>query len=343
MPALKATAADALAGAARQLSYALYESTTVSDAFQKLYAVADSRRQLALRQLESALRSPESEETTAERLRFSSFPTLAWLLSQTTDPDRSAAPLFAEFQRHQSFSATTIITVWSGFAGFIVYLGAVLGLLIAVLSMYGLFILPQFKGFYAGFGEGLPALTSLVLVRGAPLSALLILLAAMLLAYMLWFAFLVRRQLRRYAPMPTGYQRLPLLGPVAVAYNQYLWLSYAGVLRAARMPADQALRVSGNRLALPSVGQWNANGDGSATQGELDAPGLIGDLSLAARLGKLDDEMQFQQDATGDAFLTELARCRRRTRIGLSILVYLLVAAFVSAMYLPIFSVGSAI
>jgi type II secretory pathway component PulF len=343
MTALKPTAADALAGAARQLSYALAESATVADAFQMLYAVADSRRQSALRQLESALRSPESDETTAKSLRLSSFPTLAWLLRQTSDPDRSAAPLFAEFQRHQSFSATTIITVWSGFAGSIAYLGAVLGLLIAVLSMYGLFILPQFKGFYAGFGEGLPALTSLVLVRGAPLSALMILLAAVLLAYLFWFAFYVRRQLRRYAPMSMRYQRLPLLGPVAIAYNQYLWLSYAEVLRAARMPVDQALIVSGMRLPLPSVGQWNAPGDGSTTRGVLDASGLIGDLSIAARLGKLEDEVRFQQDATVDAFLTELARCRRRTRIGLSILIYLLVATFVSAMYLPIFSVGSAI
>src|ERR1700735_4111796 len=243
MPALKQTAADALAGAARQLGYALDESATVADAFQKLYAVADSHRQAAMRQLESALRSPESDGTNAKRLRLSSFPTLAWLLRQTSDPDRSAAPLFAEFQRHQSFSATTIITVWSGLAGLIGYRGAVLGFLIAVLCMYCLFILPLFKGFYAGFGERLPAFTSLVLVRGAPLSAIMILLAALLLACMSWFAFYVRRQLRRYTPMSPGYHRLPLLGPVAMAYNQYLWLSYAGVLRAAHMPADQALKV----------------------------------------------------------------------------------------------------
>jgi hypothetical protein len=343
VPAVKPTAADAFAGAARQLSYALDESATVADAFQKLYALADPRRHTAIRQLESVLRSPESDEATAKRLRLSSFPTLAWLLRQTSDPDRSAAPLFAEFQRQQSFSATTMITVWSGFAGFIAYLGTVLGLLIAVLCMYGLFVLPQFKGLYAGFGEQLPALTSFVLVRGAPLSALMILLAAALLTAMLWFAFYVRRQLRRYAPLPAAYQRLPLLGPVAIAYNQYLWLSYAGVLRAARMPADQALRVSGMRLPPPSGGRWSASGDGSTIEGEPDAPGVIGDLSIAARLGKLDDEVRFQQDATADMFLTELARCRRRARIGLSTLVYLLVAAFVSAMYLPIFSVGSAI
>jgi type II secretory pathway component PulF len=334
MSALEPTAADALAGAARQLSYALDGSATVADAFQKLYAAADSGRQTALRQLESALRSPESDQATAKSLRLSSFPTVASLLRQTSDPDRSAAPLLAEFQRHQSFCATTINTVWSGFAGFIAYLAVVLGLLIAVLCMYGLFVLPQFAGLYAGFGQGLPALTSLVFVRGGPLTALMVLLAAVLLAYVFWFAFYVRRQLRRYSPMSTGHQKVPLLGPVAVAYNRYLWLSYAGLLRASRMPADQALRAAGTRMPPPLAGQWDAPGD---------APGLMGDLSIAARLGKLDDEVRYQQDATVDAFLTELARCRRRTRIGLSILVYFLVATFVSAMYLPIFSLGSAI
>jgi hypothetical protein len=328
------TAADALAGAARQLSYALDGSPTIADAFQKLYAAADSRRQTTLRQLESALRSPEPDQATAKSVRLSSLPTLAWLLRQTSDPDRSAALLFAEFQRHQAFSATTIITVWSGFAGFIAYLAVVLGLLIAVLCMYGLFVLPQFAGLYAGFGQGLPALTALVFVRGTPLTALVVLLAAVLLAYVFWFAFYVRRQLRRYSPMSAGYQKVPLLGPVAVAYNRYLWLSYAGLLRATRMPADQALRAAGTRMPPPLAEEWNAPGD---------AAGLMGDLSLAARLGKLDDEVRFQRDATVDAFLTELARCRRRTRIGLSILVYFLVATFVSAMYLPIFSLGSAI
>jgi hypothetical protein len=333
MAALKPTAADALAAAARQLSYALDGSPTVADAFQKLYAAADSRRQATIRLLEAALRSPESDEMTARDLRLSSFPTLAWLLRQTPDPDRSAAPLFAEFQRHQSSSATTIVTVWSGFAGFAAYLAVVLGLLIAVLCMYGLFVLPQFTGLYAGFGERLPALTSLVFVRGAPLSAVMILLAVALLACVFWFAFYVRRQLRRYSPMSPGYQKVPLFGPVAVAYDRYLWLACAGLLRATGMPADQALRAAGKRLRPPLAGQWNAPG----------APGLLGDLSIAAELGKLDDEVRFQQDATVDALLTELSRCRRRTRIALSILVYFLVAAFVSAMYLPVFSLGSAI
>jgi type II secretory pathway component PulF len=338
---VKPTAADALAGAARQLQYALDGSTTVAEAFQKLYAAADPRQQTNLRQLESLLGSPESDPTVSKSLRLSSYPTLAWLLRQTLAPERSAAPLIAQFRRHLSFSATTVIAVWSEFAGFLWYLGAVLGLLIVVLVIYERFVLPSFTGLYGGLGAELPALTALVFGRGVPWFMLMLLLATVLLAFLYWFVFYFRRLQGCYLPLPAGYQIVPLIGPVAAAYNQYIWLSYAGLLRAARMPADQALRVAGTRLPRLHVGQWDESGP--PTHGTRAASGLIDDLSIAARLGKLDEECQFQQEATTDAFLRALVDCRRRARIVLTVFIYFLVAAFVSAMYLPIFSLGSAI
>ena len=334
MRAVKPAAADALASAARQLQYALDESATIDAAFQKLYAMVDPQRRATLQQLESLLRSPEPDAAASKNLRLSPFPTLAWLLHQTPEPGRSAAALFAEFRRHQSFSATGVAVLWSEFAGFLSYLIAVLCILIVVVMMYGLVILPQFKSLYRGFGVPLPTLTSAMFGSGFPLFTFALLLAFGFLAFVTWFVFTIRRQLRRYAPMPAGHRRTPFVGKVALAYNQYLWLSYAGLLCAARMPADQALKVAASRLPQLQAGQWDS---------ALAAPGLMGDLSVASRLGKLDPEVQHQQDATVDAFLVELARCRRRVRIVLTILVYLLVAVFVSGMYLPIFSLGSAI
>ena len=339
---MAASAADALASAARHLQYALEDSGTTDQAFQKLYAAVDPQQQATLRQLEAMLRSPESDATTSKNLRLSSFPTLAWLLRQTMAPERSAAALLAEFRHHQSFSATGVVVVWNEFAGFLTYLGAVLGVLIVVAVMYGQFVLPQFKSLYGGFGQELPMLTSLVFGQGAPWFTLMLMLATALLVFLSWFVFHLRRQLRRYSPMPTTYQKVPFVGPVAIAYNQYLWLSYAGLLRAAGMPADQALRVAGTRLPLLELGQWGVAAAEPPGRGR-GAPGLTRDLSIAAHLGKLEEEAQFQQDAAVDAFLAALARCRRRARIVLTILAYCLVATFVSGMYLPIFHLGSAI
>lgn len=343
MRALQPTAADALASAARQLQYALDDSTTTDEAFQKLYAAVGPQQQASLRQLESMLRSPESDATTSRSLRLSAFPTLAWLLRQAPAPERSAAALFAEFRRHQSFSAASIVVVWNDFAGFLAYLAAVLGVLIVVVVMYGLFVLPQFKALYGGLGEEIPSLTSAVFGRGSPLFVLILLLVTVLLVFMSWFVFYLRRRLRNYLPMPAACQKAPLVGPVAVAFNQYLWLSYAGILRATHLSADRALTVAAARLPLLDFGQWDSARSEPTAQEKVASTGLLGDLSIAARLGKLDEEAQFQQEATVDTFLVALARCRRRTRIVLTLLIYFLVATIVSGMYLPIFSLGSVI
>jgi len=336
LPRLKSTAAESLASAARALHYALHETGTVDEAFRKLYAAADPQQHETLRSLEGILRSPESEPATPRKLRLSSYPTLAWLLRQTSAPEQSAAALFGEFRRHQSFSATAMFAVWSEFAGFLTYLGVVLAVLVVLVINYGLFVLPQFRGLYSQFGTSLPRLTSLLFGGGAPLFTLLLLSAVALLAILCWFVFDLRRKLRRYAPMPAGYYRLPLIGTVALAYNQYLWLSYAALLRATGMRAAEALRIAGRRLPLAAVERWET----LPTSGE---PGLVNDLALAFRLGKLDEEASFQQEATVDSFLAALHRCRIRSRLVLTICVYYLVASYVAAMYLPIFSLGSAI
>jgi type II secretory pathway component PulF len=336
-------APESIANVARQLRYALEQSTTIDEAFHKLYAAADQRQQATLRQLEKLLRAPQSDDAMDRSMRRSPYPTLAWLLHQTTSPEKSAAGLFREYRRHESFSSTTIVAVWSEFAGFLTYLGAVLAVLIVVVGMYGLIILPEFRSLYSGLGVNLPGLTRIAFGRGAPLFSSLQLVAAVLLGLLYWFVYLLRARLRRYAPLSAVYQRIPLVGPVVVAYHQYLWLSYAGLLRAAGIQAGEALRIAGTRVPLGQTMRWDAPIGASDVPLNAGFSAVDSDLAVAARLGRLDDEMQYQQEATVDTFLAALARCRRLSRIILTIIIYYLVATFVSAMYLPIFSLGSAI
>jgi len=125
------------------------------------------------------------------------------------------------------------------------------------------------------------------------------------------------------------------VGPVAFAYNQYLWLSCARLLTAAGVPAVQALRLAAQRS---NVGELELQ---AAEHGGGPISAVASDLAVSAQLDKLEEELQFQQDAAVDTFLTALARCRRRARVVLTMCTYVLVAMFVSAMYLPIFSLGS--
>lgn len=327
---------ERLASRARALHYALQDSPTREAAFQKLQAAAGPQLQEQFRVLEELLRAPASGMPAPKALRLSSFAALAWLLQQAAEPERSAAALLGEYRRHQSFGATAIATVWSEFSGFLSYLAYVLLVLVAIVVIYSLFVLPGMRGLYGSMDMALPTLTSLMFLGGAPVSGLLLLLAMLLVAVLTWFVFSFRRQLRRFAPLRDGYLRVPLIGPVARAYRQYLWLSYAGLLRATGMAAEQALRIAATRLSVPALDTLE-----SLPPDEVD--GIRGDMALAARLGRLDEELQHQQEAGVDALLEALARCRRRSRAVLTFLVFFLVASYVAAMYLPIFSLGSGI
>ena len=332
MASLKAVSADALASAARLLSYALQQSPNVDDAFRKLYATADERRRVALTQLEGLLR-PAPETGQGDTGRSSPYPTLRWILSRSPTPERSAAAVLQEFRRQESFGAGSAAAVWGEFAGFLTYLGAVLGVLTLLVAMYAAFVLPQFRSIYTGLGSELPGLTQFAF--GGATFTVLLSGSLLLLILLAWFVYVLRHRLRRYVPLAARLQRVPLVGAVALAYNQYLWLSSARLLAAAGVSGAEALRLAAQRSNL-EFEVAKVSEQGRAPQSSIDS-----DLMLSAQLGKLDEELQFQQDAAVETFLTALARCRRRARVVLTICTYILVATFVSAMYLPIFSLGS--
>lgn len=335
MPRMKAMSTEALASAARLLNYALEQSPNLDEAFKKLHATADERRRMALAQLEDLLRAaPETAQ--AEITRNSPFPTLRWILSKSTTPERSAAAVFQEFRRQESFSAGSAAVAWAEFAGFLTYLGAVLAVLVVVVTLYAVFIVPEFRTLYRGLGSELPGLTQFAFGGRGSVFTVLLLGALFLLGFFAWFLYALRRRLRRYTPMPVRFQKVPLVGPVVLAYNQHLWLSCTRLLTVAGVSATEALRVAAERS---NVGGFELERGGE--QGTSRPSSVGSDLRASAQLGKLDEELQFQQDAAVDAFLTALGRCRRRARVVLTICTYILVAIFVSAMYLPIFSLGS--
>lgn len=335
MPRMKSMSTDALASAARLLNYALQQSPNLDDAFKTLQATADERCRVALKQLEDILRAaPDTAQ--GEIARSSPFPTLKWILSLSATPERSAAAVFQEFRRQESFSADSAAAVWGEFAGFLTYLGAVLAILIVVAAMYAVFVLPQFRSVYRGLGSELPGLTQFAFGGGGSVFTVLLFGALLLLVFFAWFVYALQRRLRHYTPMPVRFQKVPLVGPVALAYNQYLWLSCARLLTVAGVAATEALRLAAERS---DVGDFELESGGE--QGRSPLSPIGSDLRASAQLGKLDEELQFQQDAAVEAFLTALGRCRRRARVVLTICTYFLVATFVSAMYLPIFSLGS--
>jgi type II secretory pathway component PulF len=202
--------------------------------------------------------------------------------------------------------------------------------------MYAVFMVPEFRTLYRGLGSELPGLTQLAFGGGGSVFAVLLFGTLVLLALFAWFVYALRSRLRRYMPMPARFQKVPLVGPVALAYNQYLWLSCARLLTVAGVGATEALHQAAERSNLDDFVLERPGEQRTRLQSSIDS-----DLIASAQLGKVDEELQFQQDAAVETFLAALGRCRRRARLVLTICTYILVATFVSAMYLPIFSLGS--
>src|SRR5262249_53880729 len=144
----------------------------------------------------------------------------------------------------------------------------------------------------------------------APLLIALWLLSGGIVLYLSWFRLLLRRQSQRYAPLPGSLRRLPLIGPVASSYNEYVWLSYAALLGAVGMEPVEVLQAAATRVSTIQVRGWVDIGAGIAGAALIGVSALEQDLTVAARLGKMGEEIQFQREATVEAFLGALAHCR---------------------------------
>jgi type II secretory pathway component PulF len=319
-----------LSSAARQLSYALEGSAGAADAFRKLYAASDAERRPALERLERLLQSAQSEDAAHPRGELPSWPTLAWVLRRVSAPHRAAAAVLAAFIDDLRFGDSAARLARREFMGFLTYLGGVLYVLIVVSAVFSVFVLPSFADLYAGIGAEPPVLTAFVFGSGSYFFGFVILLAASTALFFSWFVLRLGRELRRLQPLPAFLHRVPLAGPVAAAQERRLWLSVAAWLRAGGLAADRALTLAAERVPVPHAVRWD----------DPAAPAVMRDLQLASRLGKLDQELEFQRSEAGAALINALARCRRRLRIALSVVIYALVGVYVAAMYEPIFSLG---
>ena len=313
---------DRLADASRQLGYALESSDDLDAAFRAARDAAGPAQSQTLVELEQLLKSDAREG--------SPFAVLAWAWRESPAPQRYAKDLIAEFKRRQIFAASAVGVVRDRMSSAFAYLAMVLSILCVVRFDFGVFVMPGFSRFYAGVGAEMPTLTRLVFGSAAPLFILLLLAGLALSVFLIWYAKLLRQQLARDAPMPGWSLRVPLLGRVAAVLNRHLWMGYAAQLLTGGVDAMQSVTVAGARFAQPF-----------ALTSEIPGSALPGNLQAAQRLGRLSDEIRFQQIAGGEQFLDTLMRVQHRTRVVLSIFVYVLVALIVCAMYLPIFSLGS--
>jgi len=318
----------------RLLEYSLADSPDVGAAFVKLRAVASPIDGEAIDRLEKLILDPGTESTAVVGVGPSPYRAYGRLLARLAMRQRASSALVRALHEQQSFAAATVMTVWSQFMGYLVYLAAVIGVLAAIAIVYSLIVMPQMQEIYESVGYPMPRLTLAIFGGGAWIVVLLILIGCLAIAANAWFVVKLRAQLQRFAPLSASYRRMPLVGEVTDHYNEYLWLSYSAVLSAGGLAAEASLQAATDEV--PGVAAMEGGEDESLASSR-------GALQAASRLGRLGDELRAQQDEAATRFLQSLSKARRDSRLVLTIWVYVLVALLVIAMYLPIFELGHTI
>lgn len=203
-------------------------------------------------------------------------------------------------------------------------------MLLLVLCIVGatieVFALPTLSTLYDGYGTRLPTFTRVLLGHSLPL-LLVVLLGVLLGSAVGWFAWQFGRAARQLLPLPRVLRRLPLVGRMARSLDGLVYVLYASTLLAGGVPAESARTKAGALLDPTSPRQL--------------PPPLDAYLDLAQRLGLLPDEIQSQLKLQARDLAEAADRFGRKVDLVLRLAVYLAIAAFVIAMYLPIFTLGS--
>jgi type IV pilus assembly protein PilC len=190
------------------------------------------------------------------------------------------------------------------------------------------FVLPSLATLYDGYGTQLPALTRILLARSSPL-ILVVLIGLVVAIAVAWFAWQFGRAARQLLPLPRVLRTLPLAGKVARRLDALLYLVYTSTLLAGGVPPESA-RTRADSLLDPVLPR------------ELPRP-LAGYLDVAQRLTLLPDEVQSQLKTQARDLAEAADRFGRTVDLALRLAVYLAIAGFVIAMYLPLFTLGSVV
>jgi type IV pilus assembly protein PilC len=216
-----------------------------------------------------------------------------------------------------------IAVLFGGISDMAAYLFSLILVLMVVVTVYVVFVVPQFRNLFGSMGHPLPALTRNLLEHWWAAAVILVLF--LLGAGLMWAgARRLRRRMLGLYPLGRGTRGLPLVGRLVGEYDRFLWMQYLAVFLDSALPASVAGEIARTYVSAPS---------GSA-EAELVLAG-------AEKLGVLRETIAAQLPDRRETVLNNLASIRNVGAHIVRLLIYLLIGMFVTAMYLPIFGLGA--
>jgi len=187
-----------------------------------------------------------------------------------------------------------------------------------------MFVLPSFVAMFDEFDAPMPGFTTMLLGNSWLLAPVLLFVLIGIGAFFVGLKR-VKRQLLALAPVRPLLRRVPVFARWAADHDSALWVQYQAILLDAGATPAAAREGAAELAGEPAD---------SHRQQLLDS---------AAQLGRLREELARQIEKHRLSALDGFEGPRNALVLLLRVIVYLFVAAYVLAMYLPIFKLGAII
>jgi len=311
----------------RMLSYASKRSSSAEQAMDEVKQHLPQGYGKSVQTIDHMLhdQTPQGQDRPGAAGRFGIFESLAQVVrAEGGDVQR----LFIGGQEGLRNAAAKLQDYWGGFKSLFIYFLGVIFVALVVVPLFMVKVLPTFRDSFTSYQLDLPEFTAFLLGN----TLLWTVLVAVLIAFALLcigLAIHVKSRVGQLQPFSGVLRNVPGIKYLDEVYRYFLFLRYAQALREANLEDGTAVA---NAQSLAGV--------------RSNRPPLVvyrDGINVATKLGALAEELNFQVDQVDSLFESTLINVRESLTLGAQLSLGILIGAFILAMYLPIFMLGSVI
>jgi type IV pilus assembly protein PilC len=302
------------------------------EALQKIQSSNTVKTQADMAIVQSLFGKATANESTSVGFRYRQNLKKLMDITNRHNGDRSKlyTGFYGHFIKNESDFDMTVFDV----SGLLFYLITIVVMAVVCVAIYSIFVLPEFQKLFSGFGQKLPALTSIVLRVTTEFSAIIIAVVALFIGSTFMLTMYVKNTLRRLTCFRSFLVRFPVIGGVARKYNQYLQLSFIHLLINANVEAKQAIE----EVVANFGDDLNILGNSKNNKSEN-----IPALQMAMELDTFSEELEFQLAQLGLQGINDFTKMKSSITVVSIVTVAAAVGTVIIAMYLPIFQMGKVI
>jgi len=261
---------------------------------------------------------------------------ISTLYQHKCSPEQAVPALSHSLSIDQSYMSK----IWEGLQSLTSYAISVIVIVSVCLSIFSTKVIPQFEEMFIGFGAQLPEFTAFVM-QGAntigDIWPLMILIAVTL------YIVLKKRVSNKggLKPMHRFWMLFPLTRNLYQTHFRYLLICYTNILVKGGLDSKIALE-SALKLLNTKIKATVQTIAPSHLTDLLNETAELSSIADAYKINTVPREIDFQLSRIEEDYLLVIAKLRERVSNLMQILLGIIVGGIIIAMYLPIFSMGSA-